>query len=152
MTPAAGLSFETSINASEVRQAVGRSYLKRYLVVGLIAFAAVTLLRLQRPWRDSWDLITDLISYVVGVTIGILGLGFAALFLSSRETARRGEASRPTKYLVTDDGIEIQQRMPQRNFNGAYSRDSLKQQHSLCFVCGKDGSSLSSQSVVFRAG
>ena len=110
MTSATGLNFETTINASEARQAIGRSYFRRYLVVGVIAFAAAALFRLQRPWRDNWDLITDLISYVVGVTIGMLGFGFAALFLSSRETARRSEANGPTKYLVTNDGIDIQQK------------------------------------------
>jgi hypothetical protein len=105
--PKTGLSFETTLVASDVRQAISRSFFRRYMVVGLIAFAAVTLFRLQRPWRDNWNLITDLLSYVVGLAIGILGLGFAALLLSSRETARRSEASGPTTYHVTEDGIEI---------------------------------------------
>jgi hypothetical protein len=108
--PVTGLTFETTIDASEARQAVSRSYLRRYLVLGLFAFSAATLFRFQRPWRDSWDLITDLISYAVGVAIGMIGLGFAALFLGSREATRRSEANGPTKYLVTNDGIDIQQR------------------------------------------
>jgi hypothetical protein len=106
-TPETGLRFETTIRAREVREAVGRSYWRIFFGLGLITFGIQTLFRLQRPWRDSWDLITDLISYVVGITIGMLAFGFGILFFSSSRLARRSEANGPTRYLVTDDGLDI---------------------------------------------
>jgi membrane-associated PAP2 superfamily phosphatase len=78
--------------------------------MGLVVFAAATLFRLQRPWRDTLDLVTDLISYAVGVAIAVVALGYVALALSVKRTVQRSSATGPTTYVVSDDGIEILKR------------------------------------------
>lgn len=105
--PETGLTFETTIAAGEVREAVGPAYWRFFIILAVIAFGLLTLFRLQRPWRDSWDLITDLLSYAIGFAIGFVIFGFGLLFLSSNRLARRSEENGPAKYLVTEDGIDI---------------------------------------------
>lgn len=77
-------------------------------MIGVITFGLMALFRLQRPWRDSWDLITDLISYAIGAAIGVVGIGVALLFLGSARAARRSNANGPTRYRVSDGGVAIE--------------------------------------------
>lgn len=105
------LAFETTLQAAEAREAlwqVFKARLKPYSVLGLIVFGGLTLFKLQRPWHDSWDLASDLISYAIGIAIAMAALWLALLYGQSARAARLSQQNGPIKYVVHDDGIDIQ--------------------------------------------
>jgi YcxB-like protein len=105
----ATLTFEVLLTAKDMRQVATRVIVRLFLILLVVVFIAMAAFRLTRPSTDSWDLISDLLAYPVGLLIGFgITVPFVVMIYANR-LARAPQANGPTRYTVSDDGIDLEE-------------------------------------------